>query len=65
MRDGAVADSDFLDSRSLLNLIQNYTHWETYFDGIGESTATAHQASMMGLLTNMFTIGSIISMFIV
>ena len=65
MREGAVADSDSLDSRSLLNLIQNYNHWETYFGDIGQSTATAHQASMMGLLTNMFTIGSILSMFIV
>lgn len=53
------------DSRSLLNEIQNYNAWESFFDDIGDSHVTAHQTSMLGLLTNMFTIGSIISMFIV
>ncbi|KAJ5626338.1 hypothetical protein N7510_002647 [Penicillium lagena] len=50
---------------SLLNLLQNYNYWEKYFGNIGNIHASAHQASMLGLLTNMFTIGSIISMFIV
>jgi hypothetical protein len=54
-----------LDSRSLLNLLQNYDYWERYFDNIGGLHATAHQTSLLGLLTNMFTIGSIASMFIV
>ncbi len=49
---------------SLLNEIQNYNAWEDYFDGIGESGVSAHKASLLGLLTNMFTIGSIISMFV-
>ena len=53
-----------LDSRSLLNEIQNYNHWETFFDDIGESDVSAHKTSLLGLLTNMFTIGSIISMFL-
>jgi hypothetical protein len=53
-----------LNSRSLLNEIQNYGHWETFFDDIGDSNVSAHKTSLLGLLTNMFTIGSIVSMFI-
>ena len=48
--------------RSLLNILQNYDQWENYFDQIG---VNPDKANLLGLLTNMFTIGSILSMFIV
>ncbi|PMD41599.1 general substrate transporter [Hyaloscypha variabilis F] len=47
---------------SLLNLLQQYDYWETYFNHVGTDKT---KANLLGLLTNMFTIGSIISMFIV
>jgi sugar porter (SP) family MFS transporter len=47
---------------SLLNLLQQYDYWEAYFNDVGKDPA---QANLLGLLTNMFTIGSILSMFIV
>ncbi|KAF9889654.1 hypothetical protein FE257_007162 [Aspergillus nanangensis] len=47
---------------SLLNTVQQFEYWESYFDNVGTD---ASQSSRLGLLTNMFTIGSIISMFIV
>ncbi|KAH8809249.1 general substrate transporter [Xylogone sp. PMI_703] len=47
---------------SLLNLLQQYDYWENYFDHIGTDSS---KSNLLGLLTNMFTIGSIISMFIV
>jgi len=47
---------------SLLNLLQSYDYWEEYFDDIGTD---ASKSNLLGLLTNMFTIGSILSMFIV
>jgi hypothetical protein len=56
----ALADS--LLSRSLLNLLQQYNYWESYFDDVGTDP---DKANLLGLLTNMFTIGSILSMFTV
>jgi sugar porter (SP) family MFS transporter len=50
---------------SLLNTVQQMDDWENYFDNVGSDTADKATQSKMGLLTNMFTIGSIISMFIV
>jgi MFS family permease len=47
---------------SLLNLLQQYDYWESFFGNIGNDKS---KANLLGLLTNMFTIGSIISMFIV
>lgn len=47
---------------SLLNTIQQFNYWESYFDHIGTDKSKSNQ---LGLLTNMFTIGSIVSMFIV
>lgn len=47
---------------SLLNTVEQFDYWEEYFNHVGEDPA---QSNMLGLLTNMFTIGSIISMFIV
>jgi sugar porter (SP) family MFS transporter len=47
---------------SLLNLLQQYNYWESYFDHVGTLKS---KTSLLGLLTNMFTIGSIISMFTV
>ncbi|KPI34404.1 Lactose permease [Cyphellophora attinorum] len=47
---------------SLLNLLQQYDYWESYFDDIGTD---ASKSNLLGLLTNMFTIGSILSMFAV
>lgn len=47
---------------SLLNTVQQFESWEIYFGHVGTDPA---QTNMLGLLTNMFTIGSIISMFIV
>ncbi|KAE9375030.1 general substrate transporter [Stipitochalara longipes BDJ] len=46
---------------SLLNLLQQYDYWESYFHKVGTDP---HKANLLGLLTNMFTIGSIVSMFI-
>jgi hypothetical protein len=51
-----------LISRSLLNLLQQYDYWESFFGNIGNDKS---KANLLGLLTNMFTIGSILSMFIV
>ena len=65
MENDAFADAASLDSRSLLNLVQNYDAWEGFFNDIGQSDVSAHKTSLLGLLTNMFTIGSILSMFIV
>ena len=47
---------------SLLNLLQQYDYWEAYFDHVGTDKT---KANLLGLLTNMFTIGSILSMFAV
>jgi hypothetical protein len=47
---------------SLLNTVQQFDAWETYFNHVGTDPA---QSSQLGLLTNMFTIGSILSMFLV
>jgi hypothetical protein len=47
---------------SLLNTVQQFKSWDEYFDHVATDKA---QASNLGLLTNMFTIGSIVSMFIV
>ncbi|KAL1862600.1 hypothetical protein VTK73DRAFT_6736 [Phialemonium thermophilum] len=47
---------------SLLNTVQQFDYWERYFDNVGTDPAKSND---LGLLTNMFTIGSIISMFIV
>ncbi|RVX74962.1 hypothetical protein B0A52_01239 [Exophiala mesophila] len=47
---------------SLLNLLQQYDYWESYFDDIGTDP---DKSNLLGLLTNMFTIGSILSMFTV
>ncbi|KAB5527920.1 hypothetical protein GE09DRAFT_1149594 [Coniochaeta sp. 2T2.1] len=47
---------------SLLNTVQTFDWWEDFFDQVG---VDPHQSSRLGLLTNMFTIGSIVSMFIV
>lgn len=47
---------------SLLNLLQQYDYWESYFDDIGTDKT---KSNLLGLLTNMFTIGSILSMFAV
>ncbi|KIX92569.1 uncharacterized protein Z520_11745 [Fonsecaea multimorphosa CBS 102226] len=47
---------------SLLNLLQQYDFWEAYFHNVGTDPS---KSSLLGLLTNMFTIGSILSMFIV
>jgi hypothetical protein len=49
-------------SRSLLNLLQQYDYWEAYFDDVGNDPT---KSNLLGLLTNMFTIGSILSMFTV
>jgi hypothetical protein len=62
MENGAFADLVSPDCRSLLNLLQQYDYWETYFNHVGTDKT---KANLLGLLTNMFTIGSIISMFIV
>jgi hypothetical protein len=42
--------------------LQQYDYWESYFGKVGTDPS---KANLLGLLTNMFTIGSIISMFIV
>lgn len=47
---------------SLLNTVQQFDYWESYFDQVGTDPS---KSSQLGLLTNMFTIGSIVSMFIV
>ncbi|KIW24258.1 uncharacterized protein PV07_09986 [Cladophialophora immunda] len=47
---------------SLLNLLQQYDYWETYFHHVGTDK---NKSNLLGLLTNMFTIGSILSMFTV
>ena len=47
---------------SLLNTVQSMNYWENYYDQIG---VDKHKSNLLGLLTNMFTIGSIVSMFIV
>ncbi|SPQ26693.1 6676615b-7302-462e-931b-d0e4b2b581d6 [Thermothielavioides terrestris] len=47
---------------SWLNTVQQFDYWENYFDHVGTAD---NQKNMLGLLTNMFTIGSIVSMFIV
>jgi hypothetical protein len=47
---------------SLLNTVQQFNSWDSYFDHVATDKA---KASELGLLTNMFTIGSIVSMFIV
>ncbi len=47
---------------SLLNTVEQFDYWENYFDHVGTDPS---QSSRLGLLTNMFTIGSIVSMFIV
>lgn len=52
-------------SRSLVNLLQQYNYWEKFFGEIGNDKSPGYNANLLGLLTNMFTIGSIISMFIV
>ncbi|KAH8664679.1 general substrate transporter [Xylariales sp. PMI_506] len=48
---------------SLLNTVEQFDFWENYYNQIGN--ADSGQSSKLGLLTNMFTIGSIVSMFIV
>jgi hypothetical protein len=57
-----VAITNLYYNRSLLNLLQSFDYWETYFDDIGTDPS---KSNLLGLLTNMFTIGSILSMFIV
>ena len=57
-----LADSALLCSRSLLNLLQQYDYWESYFNNVGTDKT---KSNLLGLLTNMFTIGSILSMFTV
>ncbi|KAJ9150542.1 General substrate transporter [Coniochaeta hoffmannii] len=47
---------------SLLNTVQSMNFWEDYYDQIGVDKT---KSNLLGLLTNMFTIGSIVSMFIV
>ena len=47
---------------SLLNTVQQFDAWENYFDNVGRDKS---KSSELGLLTNTFTIGSIVSMFIV
>jgi MFS family permease len=47
---------------SLLNTVQSMSYWENYYDNIGTDKS---KSNLLGLLTNMFTIGSIVSMFIV
>lgn len=47
---------------SLLNLLQSYDYFESFFDDIGTDP---DKANLLGLLTNMFTVGSILSMFVV
>ncbi|KAL2064513.1 hypothetical protein VTL71DRAFT_3650 [Oculimacula yallundae] len=47
---------------SLLNLLQQYDYWEAYFDHVGTDKS---KSNLLGLLTNMFTIGAIVSMFTV
>ncbi len=42
--------------------MQQFNYWEDYFDNVGTDPSKSNE---LGLLTNMFTIGSIISMFIV
>jgi hypothetical protein len=42
--------------------LQQYDYWETYFHHVGTD---ANKSNLLGLLTNMFTIGSILSMFTV
>lgn len=42
--------------------MQAFKYWENYFDNIGNDPNLSNK---LGLLTNMFTIGSIVSMFIV
>jgi hypothetical protein len=42
--------------------LQQYDYWESYFDNVGTDES---KANLLGLLTNMFTIGSILSMFTV
>lgn len=42
--------------------MQQYDYWEKYFDHIGTNP---DKSNLLGLLTNMFTIGSILSMFTV
>jgi MFS family permease len=42
--------------------VQQFDYWEKYFHNVG---LDASQSNKLGLLTNMFTIGSIVSMFIV
>ncbi len=42
--------------------MQQFNYWEDYFGNVGTDPS---QSNELGLLTNMFTIGSIVSMFIV
>ncbi|OIW25648.1 general substrate transporter [Coniochaeta ligniaria NRRL 30616] len=47
---------------SLLNTVEQFDYWEDYFNHVGVDASLQNK---LGLLTNMFTIGSIVSMFIV
>ena len=42
--------------------MQQFNYWEDYFGDVGTDASKSNE---LGLLTNMFTIGSIVSMFIV